>query len=453
MHKYNTIIRYAISATALVSLTGCLSAPKDGTSLPGSATNSANFSPITLGTEGDDFSRSIVTDAQGVGYVVGELNRNSTTAAQAFISKIGLNNETLWTIKSVGNSDTYAESVALSPDNSIVVAGFFGVGSNPSSLSVGSETVTTQDSEATNMFLAKVDADGKTLWLKSVNAGPLDAARSVAVDAQGYIYVSGDSASALGNTNASLIKFTPAGEKVWSMPLVATEYSSAHSVRMASNGDVLVAGYFTGSVSTGSQTLVSRGSYDGFAMRVSAQGKTVWFKALGGSTDNDYAYDILETKDSKVVVTGYYAGQAEFGSSTLNSEGGSDAYLAVLDEQGNVTQALSVGSAKDDYSYNLTTKGNNFVVAGRFTGSMQIGNVSLAEKSRTGLFIAEFTSSLAPLSAISSPSTGLYYSYDVAARPDGTLLAAAYYEEEFTANNETVTSVGYNDAIVYLLQP
>lgn len=453
MHKYNTIIRYAITATALVSLTGCLSAPKDANSISSSGTNSANFSPMTLGTAGDDFSRSIVTDKQGVGYVVGELNRNSTTASQAFISKIGVNNEIVWTIKSVGNSDTYAESVALSPDNSIVVAGFFGVGSNPSSLSIGSETVTTQNSEATNMFLAKVDADGKALWLKSINAGPLDAARSVVVDAQGYIYVSGDSASVSGNTNASLAKFTSAGDKVWSMPLVANEYSSAHSARIASNGDVLVAGYFTGSVSAGAQTLVSRGSYDGFAMRVSAQGNTIWFKTIGGSADNDYAYDILETKNATVVVTGYYAGQAKFGASTLNSKGGSDAYLAVLDVQGNVTQALGVGSAKDDYAYNLTTKGNNFIVAGRFTGSMQIGNVNLAEKSRTGLFIAEFTPSLAPLSAMSSPSTGLYYSYDIAARPDGTLLAAAYYEEEFTANNKTVTSVGYNDAIVYLLQP
>lgn len=444
MSVYSKILKYVSVPLSLVVVTGCLGATDSA--------STSKFAPIVSGTQGDDFARNVATDATGTGYVVGELNRNSTTVARMFLSKIKEDGSIAWSLESEGNSDTYGEVVALSPDQNVYVAGFYGKGQAVSYVSLGDKKVESAPNEQTNVFVAKVDPAGKTLWLKSFDSGPLDTARGLTVDNQGFVYVSGDYASETG-TNAFLRKLDDQGNTVWLSEFKSAEYAVANSVSVAGNGDLLLAGSFTGSLSVGKEVLTSAGSYDGFAARLSSDGSLRWLRSLVSSTDNDYGYDILELSDASVAVSGYYSGVADFDGTSVTAQGGSDAFVLTLSADGAMTNMKSIGGSSDDYAYSLVGKGNNFVLAGRYTGSVNIDDVTLSEKSQTGLFLSEMTPALSSLWSVSSPSTGTYYSYDAAVLPDGSLLVAAYHEEGLTINGEILKSVGMNDALVYVLNP
>lgn len=441
---YSKIFKYVSVPLSLLLVTGCLGAA-DSASI-------SKFSPVVSGTEGDDFARNITTDASGAGYVVGELNRNSMTPARMFLSKIEQDGSLAWSVESNGDSDTYGEVVALSPDGSVYVAGFYGKGQTGSYLSLGDKTVESAPSEQTNVFVAKTDSAGKTLWLKSFDSGPLDAARGLTVDSQGYVYIAGDSASNTG-THAFLRKLDDQGNTIWLTQFKSAEYASASSVNIAKNGDLLLTGNFTNSLSIEKETLVSTGSYDGFAARLSSDGSLRWLRPLASSAANDYGYDILELSDATIAVSGYYSGVASFDGTSTTAQGGSDAYIATLSANGDVTNVKSIGGAYDDYAYSMVRKGENFVLAGRYTGSVSIDGTTLSEKSNTGLFLSEMTSGLSSVWSVSNPSTGTYYSYDAAVRPDGSLMVAAYYEEGLSVNGDVLKSVGMNDTLVYVLNP
>jgi len=127
--------------------------------------------------------------------------------------------------------------------------------------------------------------------------------------------------------------------------------------------------------------------------------------------------------------------------------------VAALSAGGEVLRLETLGGNRDDYAYSMDNKGDNFVLTGRYTGSLTIGDANLQEKSATGLFITEMTPALSPLWSLSSPSTGTYYSYDVSVRSGGSLLVAAYFEDGMSLDGEVLKSKGMNDAIVYVLKP
>lgn len=444
MSMYSKILKYISAPLSLLLIAGCVGAADSA--------STSKFSPIVSGTEGDDFARNVATDASGVGYVVGELNRNSMTTARMFLWKVEQNGSLAWSVESKGNSDTYGEVVALSPDGNVYVAGFYGKGQTSSYLSLGDSTVESTPGEQTNVFVAKVNAAGKTLWLKSFDSGPLDAARGLTVDSKGFVYLSGDSASKAG-THAFLRKLDDNGNTIWATQFESAEYASANSVSVAKNGDLLLTGSYTDSLSVDREVLLSKGSYDGFAARLSSDGDLRWLRPLAASTANDYGYDILELSDATIAVSGYYSGVADFGGTSLTAQGGSDAYVLTLNEAGDVTNVKTIGGESDDYAYSMVRKGENFVLAGRYTGSLSIDDTTLSEKSKTGLFLSEITPKLASLWSVSSPSTGTYYSYDAAVRPDGSLLVAAYHDAGLSINGDALKSVAMNDALVYVMNP
>jgi len=444
MSTYAKPFKLVTASLSMLLLSGCLGTKDAG--------DTSTKMPLVFGTQGDDFARDVASDSAGVSYVVGETNRNSDTPARMFVSRIEQDGSLGWSLESTGNTDTYGETVSIGGDGNIYVAGFYGKGSAASYMSIGEAKVEAAAGEQTNLFVAKINPAGDALWLKSFDSGPLDTARGLAVDAKGAVYVSGDSATESG-THAFLRKLDEQGNTVWLSQFNSPEYASTNSVNVAKNGDLLITGSFSGAVSMGKEVIKSKGGYDAFAARISSDGGVLWARQLVSSTGNDSGYDIIELTDASVVVSGYYTGTAEFAGKTIASKGGNDAYVAALSAGGEALRLETLGGNRDDYAYSMDIKGDNFVLTGRYTGSLTIGDANLQEKSATGLFITEMTPTLSPLWSLSNPSTGTYYSYAVSVRPGGSLLVAAYFEDDISLDGNVLRSKGMNDAIVYVLKP
>ena len=77
-------------------------------------------------------------------------------------------------------------------------------------------------------------------------------------------------------------------------------------------------GYFSGKASFGMTSHTSRGSYDVFVMHVTASGAIDWAAQAGG-TSFDRGYGVAHDGAGGALVTGYFSGEASFGSTSLTS--------------------------------------------------------------------------------------------------------------------------------------
>ena len=89
-------------------------------------------------------------------------------------------------------------------------------------------------------------------------------------------------------------------------------------------------GFFSGEASFGSTSLTSRGMQDAFVMHVTASGAIDWAAQAGG-TSEDRGYGIVHDGAGGALVTGYFSGEASFGSTLLtNLKGTATCFVASL---------------------------------------------------------------------------------------------------------------------------
>ena len=120
------------------------------------------------------------------------------------------------------------------------------------------------------------------------------------------------------------------------------------------SGNVFVAGYFTDSADFSGTNLVSNGGEDIFVAKYNAVGSLLWLRAFG-SVGNDRATALALTTDGGIAVGGNYSDALTLDSITLTNAGGTDAFLARLDLNGDVTWAVRGGGGYNDQALAVAT--------------------------------------------------------------------------------------------------
>src|SRR6185295_10325663 len=116
-------------------------------------------------------------------------------------------------------------------------------------------------------------------------------------------------------------KFSATGAYLWSKKFGSTGDEVGYGVGFDSAGDVLLSGKFQGSVSFGGTALASAGGDDIFLVKLSgANGNHVWSKSFG-STSGDAALGLAVDAARNVVITGYFTGSVTFGGGALSGSG------------------------------------------------------------------------------------------------------------------------------------
>ncbi len=152
-----------------------------------------------------------------------------------------------------------------------------------------------------------------------------------------------------------LMRISSAGTCDWAIAVGGTGDDEGHDLVVATNGDVLVTGQFSGTVDfdpgAGAALLTSRGGLDGFVARYAADGSFLAVTQFGGSGD-DAGNAIALRSDGDVIVGGVFTGIATFGSTApvqlLQSIGGVDYFVARMTGDLNLEWTVRGGGAGDD---------------------------------------------------------------------------------------------------------
>ena len=221
------------------------------------------------------------------------------------------------------------------------------------------------------------------------------------------------------------------------------------SVVATSDGGYILGGDFNGSIQVGSYTLKSAGSYDGMMIKYSNQGKIEWANSIGNNKV-DKINSIIQTEDEGYIVVGSSeSGSIQVGSYTLKSAGSYDGMIIKYSSQGKVQWATLIGGSGDDRIDSVcSTKDGGFIIGGRFSGRIQIGDYSKTSKGNWDGIVIKYNEEGKVEFATSVGGTGYDYITSVAETKDGGYIVGGSFSSNIQVGAYALTGQGSSNGIV-----
>ena len=348
-----------------------------------------------------------------------------------------------------GTGHDNASAVAVDSTGNSYVAGVF-----QATAAFGSYLRTSKGNY--DIFLTKLDPNSNVLWVRQLGGSGLDSARGVAVDAGGVLLSGWFHGSATFGTTALSSKGGAAtfvtrldqnGKVLWATGMGQGSGNTAAAGLSSGPGGVYVAGAFSGSADFGSTTLVSQGKEDIFVARLDAKGAVVWTRQAGGSKYDD-ADSVACDNAGNLYLAGKFTDKASFGSLTVTAQG-NNIYLSRLDKSGNFVwvQKVTGGTMKSIHDIAVHSSGG-VLVAGSFYHDLILGTIKFKTKGSYDGFVARYTTG-GKLQWVRSYGAGGQDSIDtIAMGPGGEIVVAGSFESTVGFGLDTLISKGKMDAFV-----
>jgi uncharacterized protein (AIM24 family) len=245
-----------------------------------------------------DIGQDAAADPDGNVYLTGSFKDSAdfgggalTSAGEEdiFLAKFNALGHPLWS-KRFGNTASDAGySVAIDPAGNVYLTGCF-----TGNVDFGAGNLNSNNEG--DIFLAKFDPDGKPLWSQRFGAGGDDNGTGLAIDPSGSIYLTGylwygaDFGGGMltnASDNTFVAKFDFNGNHLWSKIFIQTGAVYSKDIAIDPGGNVLLTGYYTGSVNFGGGVLDSvLSGPEIFLVKLNGNGTHVWSKRFGSTGDD-----------------------------------------------------------------------------------------------------------------------------------------------------------------------
>jgi hypothetical protein len=246
-----------------------------------------------------------------------------------FLVKYSPTGQHIWSKRFGGSGNDTGMAISTDGSGNVIVAGSF-----EGTAAFGGSSFSS--SGMRDVFVAKFSSTGAHLWSKKFGGSGDEVGYGVAVDTAGDIALSGKfqssvnfggaSLTSAGGDDVYLAKLSGAtGGHVWSKRMGSTSSDASIGVDVDGSGNVVMTGYFTGSVNFGGTVLSSSG-IDVFVAKYSSAGAHTWSKRFGGF-DTQIPNGVAVGPSGAAIVTGYFASTIDFGTGVLTSQGAYDAFL------------------------------------------------------------------------------------------------------------------------------
>lgn len=416
---------------------------KDGVPLAGQTNSSLNFSPVRVSDAGN---YTLVASNPG----------GSSTSAVATLTVIARNNpptaaEAVWVRQAGGPHHDFGAGVALDAAGNVFVTGTFGE-LFPASISSAAGMFGTNSlppNGRKQFFVAKLDAAGNYLWVRTASGTAEHDGFAVACDASGNAFVSGSfNGAATFGTNALmsagrgdlfLAKLDGAGNFLWAAQAGRTNTGYWAALKVDAAGDAWWSGTFGGPLNLGTNSLVSAGGDDLFLARVSGAGSVLWAGRYGGTNDDQVWSLALEPGGANLYLAGTFHTHTTFDAINLTGSGFSDGFVAKLSTNGTVQWALATGGSGSDETLGVAADAGGVYLTGSSSGTnFTVGALALTNLNGRGYgYLAKVNSNGVPvwLRRLNDSGGGHAVAIDPAGNPvvAGWLTLPDYDQEVFVA--------------------
>lgn len=324
-----------------------------------------------------------------------------------------------------------------------------------------SPTVSITSSENVDYFLAKFSASGEPVWAIRAGGGLTERGYGVALDNKGYVYTTGHyfattnfhgtPLTSAGNLDNFVAKYDTSGNLIWIRDGKSVSQVSSKSLAVDLDGNVYVSGYF-GSATVDSLNfdgvkITTNGQRDIFLAKYNNDGQIQWAVSAGGALSDEEARSTAVDHLGNVIITGRFVDTANFSGTQLISNGSGDIFVAKYNSIGNLLWVVNAGGPKADRgeSVDVDALGNIYVV-GFFDSIATFGSVQFEDSTKKEeAFIAKYDpdGNLIWLRSGGGPSADVANGLKV--MPNGCCFITGRFNETAAFGSEEITSAGAND--------
>lgn len=308
----------------------------------------------------------------------------------------------------------------------------------------------------TDVFVAKLDRQGKLLWARSFGGPGVDEGRGIAVDAAGNVLATGSFSgmadfdpgpgrtelASAGGPDAFLLRLSPDGEFAWARRLGGKLADVGLRVAFGAKGEAYVTGFFQGTIDlpasasmpAPARRLDSAGQADAFVAKLDTAGEFAWARRIGGAKD-DEGRGVVAGRNGEVWAAGNFEETAgmgpEGGSLDLRSAGHADIFVLRLDAAGGLVSSGRIGGPKEDTLESAAAAGpGGLALVGRFVGTADFdpgpGTLSRAAAGYGDAFLARLEATGRLAWALQVGGNGSDQGFGVAGNRDGTVVATGH---------------------------
>lgn len=316
-----------------------------------------------LGGTDNDYAYSIRQTSDG-GYLVAGTTRSTDGNVygnhgffDVWIVKLNSSGALQWQKCLGGTNEEGARSIQQTSDGGYIVAGYAQSNDGDVSGNQGSY----------DLWAVKLNAVGDIQWQKCLGGTGVEAANSIQQTSDGgYIIagstdsIDGDVTGNHGNGDYWVVKLNAVGDIQWQKCLGGTGVDMANSIRQASDGSFVVAGWTRsndGDVTDNQSKIYS----DFWVVKLNPSGDLQWQKALGGLGD-DFAIAVEQTGDGGFIVAG--STESNNGDVTGN-HGVFDFWVVKLNDSGAIQWQKTLGGTDNEYANSIQqTSDGGYIVSG-----------------------------------------------------------------------------------------
>jgi hypothetical protein len=323
----------------------------------------------TFGGSGIDEAVSVIEATDG-NYMVlgttrsadGDITDRSGNDSDYWLLKISKNGEKIWSKTYGGSDDEKATRITMTNDGGFLLSGYTTSSDGDVSFNNGFQ----------DYWILKVDASGNKQWDKSFGFSGSDQASKAFQTSDGGYFITGYfDVSASGGAGNDFqrgvlhgvgeywgIKLAANGEKQWRRYFGGSNNDRSYDALETQDGGFLMTGT---SESIDFDKTDPKGSYDYWAVRITANGELLWTKSFGGEEiDNSYA-SIL-TNDGNYIMVGDTRSTDQ---DVTNPRGNADAWIVKFDDNGNKIWQKSFGGSLFDTAHSIVQRSNgDYILSG-----------------------------------------------------------------------------------------
>jgi len=274
----------------------------------------------------------------------------TSVGVDAYILKLDTDGNYIWAKRFGGNSSDGGNSICVDATGNVYTTGIF---QETTDFDPGNGFYNLTTAGSSDIYVNKLDQNGYFLYAVSMGGASYDVSIHLTIDNSGNIYVTGyfqgtaDFDPGAGTNNFVAVnldvfvsKFDADLNYIWAKQLAGTSDDKSKSVAVDALGNVYTTGNFGGTLDldpSGSvQNFITAGELDVFISKLNSNGDYVWGKQIGGTSWDDGNF-ILTDASNNVYTTGYFRSTVDFDPGagiyemTSATVGISDVFVSKLD--------------------------------------------------------------------------------------------------------------------------
>ena len=233
--------------------------------------------------------------------------------------------------------------------------------------------------------------------------GPLnDKTYGMCTEAKGNIFITGEFAGAAqwgdftvtsaGDKDFFVAKLDAAGKFLWVRSGGGSKGDRGYGVACDAEGNCYVAGACEGAdCKFDGRVLTAAGGYDAFVGKYDSNGRLEGIQSAGGA-GYDYAHGIAISTSGKVYVTGAVVGDAAFGDAKVPNAKNSHVFCACYTQSGLLSWVRTAEGRDGSNGQGVCVdNAGNAYVGGTCGGVSTLGGVALSNPAGSDILVAKFT--------------------------------------------------------------